>query len=483
MSKALCPLLLVLFLWSGPVGAECRIPWPVRRTGEPSCWAKVRVKVRGEVCVEQSEWRRWLSAPDPRCIEIVGPAKLLRPPTLDLPAAEVRERVRGVVGSRAGGPLLRLHRLIERQRERFSVAVAPHDPSGWLRAWIVGERADSVFFTLGFVHLLTTAGVHLLGLSRLIKKGWWEIPIYLWVWALSGWRFGMARPLALIGFQRITSGFGIRLRSPIPLLLVIGLEACLFKLDAGGIHYLAAVWGGAWGMRKWGTHLGMALGSWLWVVPIQLFEDRSVSLLTPILSLITIPVASMVLFPAALVLVLLGVGALPLGSVATGLIKLWLPLALLPGMNWVAEPLSTNASHLIQLNVGQGDSALVVDREGAGQVGLVDAGPERAASAGAWLSAFRVTASPDSIGWCSRTSTKTTGVASSGSLRGFGSAAFSSRLHGRELRRQACFGSLQPVGGFACSLIPRAAFLTAGRRSRAVHEQESFAPTRAWPGS
>ncbi len=400
MSKALCPLLMLLLLCSScarpAAGEDCRIPWPARRTGEPSCWIRVPLgKDSGlatDACIEATEWRRWLEAPAPGCLHVEGPARLIRPPTLDLPAAEVRARVNGKL---IRGPDLPSHdrlaffmvRAIERQRERFSLAVASRDPSGWLRGWIVGERVDSVFFTLGFVHLLTTAGVHLLALSRIVGRGWWEVPLYLWIWALSGWRWGLVRPIALITFQRLIHSSGARLRSPLPLLLVIGLEACLFRLESGGLHYLAAVWGGAWGMRKWGGHLGMALGSWLWVVPLQLFHDRSMSLLTPVLSLMTIPIAATLLFPAALGVVILGMGAAPLASFSSWLLKLWIPISMLPGMNWVVPPPrpATQSPRIIQLNVGQGDAALVLER---GSSGMVDVGPERAAASSSWLSLF-----------------------------------------------------------------------------------------------
>ena len=53
-------------------------------------------------------------------------------------------------------------------------------------------------------------------------------------------------------------------------------------------------------------HLALSLGSWITVVPVDIIERGSVSLFTPILSLLTIPLFCEVYFPLAL-----GLGGIP----------------------------------------------------------------------------------------------------------------------------------------------------------------------------
>ncbi len=379
-----------------------------------------------------------------------------------------------------GATLLSATRWIEARRESFSGRLAPVDPTGWLRSWLVGESSSSfsrpseqgvppsLFFMLGYVHLLTSAGVHLLLLgtvTELIVTGLcsrapaaWVRPLraflvslqwslFAWVWALSGWRWGLLRPLTLMALQQVSRARGWKWQRGVPLVASVSLEAVLagvFRVDAawGRWHYFLAVWGGAWGVAGktgWRAHFGMAFGSWIAVVPLQLAHEGWVALSTPVLSLITIPVAGYVLMPLALAM-----EALPnwpvldsaLGVISNALWQFTLPVARLPGALWSASAsvfaaavivvlgvralapahlrsrvlavivvaalayrwvpsggkpgsAETRAEEVVQLDVGQGDAALVSWKDGSTpKMAAVDVGSSRASDPARWIRAL-----------------------------------------------------------------------------------------------
>ena len=407
------------------------------------------------------------------------PLRSMRPPALDQEAGTPQRWGLAVSGPSCPVGLweqvsLAVIRKVERQREFWSEQIAPNDPSGWLRAWVVGERVRehsgslpaSVLFSLGFVHLLTSAGVHLVFLSRVFRGALGavvtgldfstsapqvmtlnrlivvlEAVLFLWVWMLAGMRWGMLRPIFLVALSRAFSRANWAIRAPVPLILGVMLELLLesWTVEAGwGLapeseyvshgrwHYLAAVWGGVWGAR----HLEVSVGSWLWVIPLQVLHDRSFSLINPLLSLLTIPIAGALLLPLSLLGFAFPVLIPLVGLISQGVLEALVPLSLLPWVNWQVErwallpgllaaglvyffwgvrrtswlvvavlglsvgifllrSVSSSgieaAERVIQLDVGQGDAALVLGKNWAG---FVDAGPERAGTQAAWLSVF-----------------------------------------------------------------------------------------------
>jgi len=481
-------LAVILGLIGSSAQAQCLIPWGVTRSDSSSCAARVRIRDEQgaiRVCMERKLYLRWLHQEESQLWRVDSrvPLRRIRPPALDQRAGPPQRWGVAVPGvSCSAGwwdrASLAIIRKVERQREFWSERIAPSDPTGWLRSWVVGERVReragslpaSVLFSLGFVHLLTSAGVHLVFLSRVFRglMGLMltgldfsigarhvvtlnrlllvlEGALFLWVWMLAGMRWGMLRPLFLVALSRTFSRTNWAIRAPIPLILGVLLELLLesWTVEAGwGLapesefvshgrwHYLAAVWGGVWGAR----HLEVSVGSWLWVIPLQVMHDRSLSLINPLLSLLTIPIAGVLLLPLSL-LGFVFPALIPLvGSVSQAVLAALVPLSLLPWANWQVElwallpgllgaglvyffwgerrnfgwviagvglglglglvlfwlrsassPGSEGAERVIQLDVGQGDATLVLGKNWAG---FVDAGPERAGTQAAWLSVF-----------------------------------------------------------------------------------------------
>lgn len=389
-------------------GAEsCTVPWKVRRRAGDACRASIRqVDLLGEydLCMPRAAWLRWLADRSPGCLpgahSAEGQWKEVRPPLFDEQAPPTgKPRIRRFLLSANSSPsrsasspgafhemALRLTQALERRRESFSFRLEPIDPHGWLRAWFLGESPQaglslgvsdngagiptSLFFVLGYVHVLTTAGVHLLMLSALLELvvvrlcrsapsrrvpsirvavGCVHWGLIAWVWALSGWRWGLMRPIALIAIQQGSRSRGLRWDRGVPLALAVAVEALLALVAQeeafhGRLHYFLAVWGGVWGsagMSGWRAHLGMAWGSWLWVAPLQLVHDSWVALVTPLLSLVTIPVAGYLLLPLGLVVEALPRSELALAALSKSsslLMAASLPLARFPGASWVADP-------------------------------------------------------------------------------------------------------------------------------------------------
>ena len=211
----------------------------------------------------------------------------------------------------------------------------------------------------------------------------------------------------------------------------------------GRLHYALAVGMGlaAWEIARKRNpvlqHLALAVGSWLGTAIWDAWETGWVSAFTPVASLLTIPVFAATVFPWGLGGVAAGLvgGAFPLrlfavlgkGSgwflqalagvsvnggflwsvgavelVAAGLIALsvvgfrtraraWVFVGILGSRAVYAcfssEPDLLKANAVIQLDVGQGDAALVL----SARPGAVDTGPENSLRPEQWLQIFRAT--------------------------------------------------------------------------------------------
>lgn len=444
----------------------CPVSGAPARKGSPSCWVSLRLERDRAICLSRDQWSAWLRARDEGefCGDWSGKWKEVSPPAnlegeskrtfwrfaaSELPKEAARET---------------LSRKIERAREWASTTLAPHDRLGISRKLLLNEdipsSAGSLLWILGFVHLLTIAGVHLYALSRWIESlarhaadalgvparfaipasrglGW---SAWAFSWVLNGCRPGMLRPLLIVAARSAAKSAGFRWRLFAPLMVAIACESAvaLAKWHFYGttpswsarIHYALAVGGGLAALElELGKknhlvrHALMALGSWLPVACIEAWTGGTVAVATPLISLVTLPVFTLVFFPWMLACVIAGNG--PALAHASGLMTeclealtrallmiepLWVVPheALLAGCliacvglvlkaRWpalVALALlarfliavsSDGRTEVIQLDVGQGDSALVL-RDGS--AGLIDAGSERGLSDTNWIKAL-----------------------------------------------------------------------------------------------
>jgi beta-lactamase superfamily II metal-dependent hydrolase len=257
-------------------------------------------------------------------------------------------------------------------------------------------------------------------------------------WILAGARPGMLRPWIVVLLRQIAKNLGIRLHkwAPLALALVLDLLVAAWRSDlhggSGRWIYALACAGGL--MAR--SAPGMAIGSWILAALWQSWAEGTAALATPLLSALTLPVFSVALYPSILFSYFLkcaGITALAdslakangiaaeaslrllaqsvmhfdllwrvsrwalvsgalLGAFAltararvrlqTGLGLLLLRLLLeIPFSNAGANPAPLLADQVEQLDIGQGDAALVV----ADRPGLIDTGPEKALSDQAWL--------------------------------------------------------------------------------------------------
>lgn len=269
------------------------------------------------------------------------------------------------------------------------------------------------------------------------------ILVWLTAWGLAGARAGMLRPWLVIGSRSAAARAGLRMREWAPLALALAMDTAVgaWRGDLGTSGrwiYALACAGGLMARRSpWA-----ALGSWLLVALLQAWRTGTIALATPLLSAITVPIFAGMIYPALLVACALqgcglatpalaiaqvcGTATSALTSLLTGAVMqgelLWIVdrlvlaggllagsaalfatpkqrIALLAAMIGirlgcisVASALSPEATPLAmqveQLDVGQGDAALVTNQPTWAselRFGMIDSGSERALSDRAWL--------------------------------------------------------------------------------------------------
>lgn len=375
-----------------------------------------------------------------------------------------------------------LHK-IENIRERTSSLLAPHDPLGILRSLVLNEGPSKeplpLLRRLGFVHLVSATGIHLyaimqswdriiqgvcLALRFPIREGIWVSRITSFglcsaLWILSGARPGMLRPGIIIGIRSLARILGFRWTMASPLVIALLLELVLAAYSSlisksemyhsGRIIYALAVGGGLFASECFSNrhlkHIGLALGSWIWVALWEGWHTGLIALATPVLSCITLPLACVWAYPALIACIFLN--EFGLSSPANSLLSPlchglnWVILhlteiSLLPGNLWMVsrtalligvlfsciglvsrqlalrewkissalfllllcfrwltpwtEPTSkpvSAAKTVEQLDVGQGDAALVTGAfiRPKKQTGLLDAGSKRGISDDGWI--------------------------------------------------------------------------------------------------
>ncbi len=323
-----------------------------------------------------------------------------------------------------------------------------HAPESGLDGW---------FRVVGVVHLYSASGIHLLALyfwmewmlkalglrfgmnpERIKPLGLLGFGLVsFWVWRIEGFHFSLFRPLISILLRALLRQKGAQVPMLLPLGFTFLLEwvFCLSQgFSPGALHYYLAVGGSLIAISgkdsgenlNWiQKHLKMSVFSWVPIAMLDLIHDHLVAPFTPILSMVTVPIVSLVLYPLTLlsyaftgqvlpcvrvlwegfmkglVIVMsplplvftvstraIGVGLLA-ASVFFLLRRLPLPalgrsgVVLIPlilvSRSWALAP---SLNRVIQWDVGQGDAALI-QRHSKNEV--IDVGSGRTAKPDLWL--------------------------------------------------------------------------------------------------
>lgn len=326
------------------------------RNGTEFCWARFQRSDGTRVCVTRAAWKEWLkqaSARSAQCMRLSGPrpSSWLRNDEADEPKRVIWTYRVDVDASHEPGGVLPLawviHR-IERWRERISAQLASRDRMGVLRRLFLDERhrpgasgqppwksearhsPDGFLRMLGFVHLYSASGIHLYAAAYAVERilfwagapvrfhwlcRWLAGLVWLVLWMLNGLRAGMLRPVIVVCLRSSALALGVRWTLFSPLILALAVDLAVASVyawrgDAGAWapgrwHYALAVGGGlvAWSYSR--SHWMLAWGSWLPTAFLDLFHMRLVALATPVLSFLTIPVFSAVVYPIGLLALVL----------------------------------------------------------------------------------------------------------------------------------------------------------------------------------
>ena len=280
-----------------------------------------------------------------------------------------------------------------------------------------------------------------LWISRILS-----VIIWLCAWLLSGMRLGMITPWLVILSKKTASWLGLRWRKFSPLILSLVLNASpgrfFYGLAVGGGFLVLEEWREFQSTKRsvslelLGEHVALSFGSWIFTAIFELWTREPVSLATPILSLCTLPFFSLVVYPLISVTLLadtfhwhglvavlvpaIGIGVksliLFLSRLVVGYPLLWIfsktaflcgvflalvilffrkrvaigfgvALLILVFRIWIIRsPQETHTAKLVeQLDVGQGDSALV---QGDAANGMIDVGGPGQLGYDSWIRLF-----------------------------------------------------------------------------------------------
>lgn len=182
---------------------------------------------------------------------------------------------------------------------------------------------EGVLRLLGFVHLYSASGIHLYvllnGLEVLTgafsttaaKFKWFRaIPLVIILffpvlWSLQNYRFGFLRPFTTWVIRWVAKRLGFGFHSLVPILMTAILDFSISKVELGRLHYYGAVIGGLWMTEIYkkhirtpaAFHLGLALGSWIFIASYEFWFEHRITWMTPLWSLITLPVVCSVFYP------------------------------------------------------------------------------------------------------------------------------------------------------------------------------------------
>ncbi len=479
---------ILAFLFALPHHSFCISPSLATRTGSESCWVQFHLDPNRRICLSYTLWQEWLKTSPPPLI-CANPSDKWKTsthlrnstesPLSDSPHFKpiiYTQYLRTLPGIKS--EFLRVQffiQKIEKLRERASKLIAPSDPLGIARLLMLRENQPQsktgVFRKLGFVHLLSASGIHLYAIAQVWSPlicrfcNFVKIPIQigLWVnrllhfsfctiiWLMNGGHLGMLRPWGVLLMRGGARFLGFRWKKLSPLLLAIALDltASVLKTEttpSGRWVYALAVGGGLiWCESFKSAHIGLAIGSWIGVAIWEIGQSSSISLATPLISLITLPVTCLLIYPFLLISILaneIGLHSLSQSfsqNLLEGLytfIAILTRAALIPGNLWSVQAwtllpsfiiatltlyfrsfrarmifsilctlsifgfrltqwfqpsmkVSHSAKKIEQLDVGQGDSALVIgNRPNPIDAGLIDTGSKRAISSTQWLDIF-----------------------------------------------------------------------------------------------
>lgn len=307
----------------------------------------------------------------------------------------------------------------------------PHSPLGLLRMMgfihIFSETGIHLYAVAAWVHAIAFAMSQLISVrlerARFVAS---FLSAFAWIslWCLSGFRPGMLRPIIIVILRSLALRLGFRWRTFSPLivsLLMDGVAHFIFGPSPGRLLYALAVGGGLLALEKSretgliGTlknHYALAMGSWLPVAVLEMITESTMAPWTPILSLLTIPFFASWVFPLVLALLifhqdpwvhlverLATSGIKHLAQAISTLGGIWCVShwAVLVAVGFAAMSMFlrrktitivfclgalfrcgmffvpssyVRGNHVTQLNVGQGDAALVQGVE----TGMVDVG-------------------------------------------------------------------------------------------------------------
>ncbi len=122
------------------------------------------------------------------------------------------------------------------------------------------------------------------------------------IWKLQGFRLGFARVLVLFFLRALAREKGFKWRVYYPLFLALCFDFAL-GINSGWQHYYLAILGGMLGLELakdqnvFIQHLYLAVASWLMTAPLDLYEHHTISWMTPVWSMITIPLIALILYP------------------------------------------------------------------------------------------------------------------------------------------------------------------------------------------
>ena len=198
------------------------------------------------------------------------------------------------------------------------------DPYGILHRLLLNQpivpSPEGVLRTLGFIHVYSASGLHLIALEAFLQRFLGKslaskkiltllfLFFLILIWKLQNYSLGFARVLVLFFLRALAREKGFRWRVYYPLFLAVCFDFAM-GIDSGWQHYYLAILGGMLGLelaqvQNCGTitqHLYLSVGSWLMTAPLDLWQHHLISWMTPIWSMITIPVIALFLYPLSVI--------------------------------------------------------------------------------------------------------------------------------------------------------------------------------------
>ncbi len=361
LSIVLSPLALMAAEIDGSSSVElCFRYATAKRKAIPVCSAERSVRPArgvsegGTACLSAELWRRWLATealPLSGCLRVKarwrparGPLEFRQLKRGAWEILEIPQRAHPIPTGEVGRILDQALRKVERMRTELSRRWSGMDRFGVIRSVFLGERAagehQNLLRSFGWVHLFNATGLHLYALFSVIRAvGFsvasrfelparevlratavlqWSIGISLWI--LGGLRWGMLRPLVVLGLRRLALARGYRWSLLGSLALLGGLEGAyrLFLAYSaepeelglrGALHYFLAVAGGLIALDRfsgrdgrpgsWREHAAMAWGSWVGVAVYEIIALGWIAPWTPVLNFIGGPLVLFAILPLA----------------------------------------------------------------------------------------------------------------------------------------------------------------------------------------